>query len=131
MQTSHPSGLSSSQIQSILDVLASFNADASTIANVRISLGGTLTGSATSAAVHVFNTNLTVGSLGSEVRALQAFLNARGYTVATSGAGSPGNETTTFGQATKMALIRFQKASGISPALGNCGPITRAYISSH
>jgi len=123
------SGLSASQIQSILDVLASFDADAATIANVKASLEGTATtGSVTSAAVHVFKADLTAGSLGSEVKALQQFLNAHGYTVSTSGAGSVGNETTKFGPATKAALIKYQKAKGITPAVGYFGAKTRAAI---
>jgi hypothetical protein len=124
----HASSLSAPQIQSILDVLASFNADASVIANVRTSLGGTTTGSATSAAVHVFQSNLTIGSLGSEVKALQEYLNAHGYVVATNGAGSPGNETTKFGAATKAALAKYQQAKGITPAVGYFGAKTRAMV---
>lgn len=122
------SGLSSSQIQAILDVLASFDADAAVIAKVKASLLGTAVGSATSAAVRAFKVNLTVGSLGSEVKALQEFLNSHGYTVANSGAGSPGNETTRFGAATKAALIKYQKAKGITPAAGYFGPKTRAVV---
>jgi hypothetical protein len=122
------SGLSATQVQAILDVLASFNADASVIANVRASLGGTTTGSVTSAAVRVFKANLTTGSLGSEVKALQEYLNAHGYTVAVSGAGSLGNETTRFGAATRAALVKYQKAKGITPASGYFGPLTRAAI---
>ena len=123
------SGLSASQIKSILDVLASFNADAEVIAKVKASLEGTVaTGSVTSVAVSVFKSNLTVGSLGSEVKALQAFLNSHGYTIANSGAGSPGNETTRFGGLTKAALIKYQKAKGITPAVGYFGPKTRASV---
>ena len=121
------SSLSASQIQSILDVLASFNADASVVANVRISLQGATTGSVTSAAVRVFKANLTTGSLGSEVKMLQEFLNAKGYTVAVSGAGSSGNETTRFGPATKAALMKYQKARGIT-ATGYFGPLSRAAV---
>jgi peptidoglycan hydrolase-like protein with peptidoglycan-binding domain len=62
------------------------------------------------------------------VLALQKYLNAHGYTVATSGPGSVGNETTTFGPATKAALIKFQKANNITPASGYFGPLTRAAI---
>jgi len=110
-------------------VLASFDADAATIALVKASLEGTATvGSATSAAVRAFKTNLTVGSLGSEVKMLQEFLNARGYTITNSGAGSPGNETTRFGALTKAALIKYQKAKSISPAAGYFGPKTRAAV---
>jgi peptidoglycan hydrolase-like protein with peptidoglycan-binding domain len=41
--------------------------------------------------------NLMVGSTGSDVKCLQAALNAWGYPVALSGVGSMGNETTYFG----------------------------------
>jgi len=61
-----------------------------------------------------------------EVRALQKLLNAHGFVVANSGGGSPGNETVFFGPATRSALIRFQKANTIAPAIGYFGPITRA-----
>lgn len=125
------SGLSATQIQSILNVLASFDADASVIAKVKAALEGTVvTGSVTSAAVSVFTSDLELGSLGSEVKALQEYLNANGYTIASNGPGSPGNETTTFGALTKAALIKFQKAKGIAPAAGYFGPKTRAAIGS-
>ena len=98
---------------------------------MKASLEGTVTaGSVTSTAVSVFKANLTVGSLGSEVKALQEFLNAKGYTVSTSGAGSPGNETTKFGSLTKAALIKYQKAKGITPAVGYFGAKTRAAVNS-
>lgn len=127
--TTSASGLSASQIQSILDVLASFDADASVIAKVKASLeGSAITGSVTSTAVGVFKSNLTLGSLGSEVKALQQFLNAHGFTVSTTGAGSSGNETTKFGGLTKAALIKYQKAKGITPAVGYFGAKTRAAI---
>jgi glycosyltransferase involved in cell wall biosynthesis len=44
--------------------------------------------------------------------------------------GSQGNETTKFGPATKAALIKYQKAKGISPAAGYFGPKTRASVNS-
>lgn len=72
--------------------------------------------------------NLQTGSTGEDVRALQKFLNANGYRVSASGAGSPGNETTRFGAATRAALIKLQKAKGITPSVGYYGPLTRATI---
>ena len=72
--------------------------------------------------------DLETGSTGSEVQALQQYLNTHGYTVAESGPGSPGNETTRFGALTRAALIKLQEANGISPAAGYFGPKTRAFV---
>jgi peptidoglycan hydrolase-like protein with peptidoglycan-binding domain len=66
-----------------------------------------------------------MGSVGEDVRALQRLLNARGYAIALTGVGSPGNESDTFGAKTRAALVKFQKAQGITPASGYYGPMTR------
>jgi len=78
-----------------------------------------------------FTTNLRASTSNPEVMRLQQYLNAHGFIVAKAGAGSPGKETIFFGSATKAALIHFQRANGITPAIGYFGPITRAYISTH
>ena len=75
-----------------------------------------------------FARNLEVGTTGDDVMGLQVFLNTRGYQIAASGPGSPGNETNKFGGLTRAALIKFQKANGISPAAGYFGPKTRAVV---
>ncbi|MDB5238179.1 MAG: hypothetical protein JWM46_449 [Candidatus Kaiserbacteria bacterium] len=72
--------------------------------------------------------DLSAGMTNSDVLLLQRFLNARGYTIASSGAGSPGQETTYFGPATKAAVIRLQSAHAIAPAVGFVGTITRGVI---
>ena len=73
-----------------------------------------------------FSRNLTVGSRGDDVRTLQQVLNTDPATrVASYGAGSPGNETTYFGPATKNAVVKYQQKHGITPALGYVGPLTR------
>jgi len=69
--------------------------------------------------------NLEFGSRGEDVKILQQFLNSKGFKVAETGPGSPGNETVIFGSATRAALTRFQFAKGIKPATGYFGPITR------
>ena len=73
-----------------------------------------------------FSRDLKLGTSNEEVRELQKYLNAHGFTVATSGPGSPNHETTYFGPATRAALSRFQEANNITPALGYFGPLTRA-----
>jgi lysophospholipase L1-like esterase len=65
---------------------------------------------APSAGGQQFTRTLRVGATSSDVKKLQIFLNAQGFTVAKKGAGSPGHETTTFGPATKAALMKFQSA---------------------
>ena len=77
--------------------------------------------------VSSFTRNLTIGSQGQDVKNLQMFLNDNGYIIAQSGAGSPGNEVSYFGQKTQQALAKFQKASGL-PASGFLGAMTRAYL---
>ena len=77
-------------------------------------------------ATSAFPKDLKMGETDPEVRSLQQYLNAHGFIVAAGGAGSPGNETDYFGTATKAALIKFQKANNISPAVGYFGPLTRA-----
>jgi hypothetical protein len=130
--------LTPAQVQSIIGLLQSFGADATTIANVQASLtgqpttggstGGTTTGGSCTA---TFNTTLQVGSTGASVMALQKFLNMDSSTmVASSGAGSPGLETSTFGPATKAAVIKFQAKYSISPTSGLVGPLTRAKLNS-
>ncbi len=88
------------------------NANATTNANVNAS----------------FKRNLAFGSVGDDVLALQVWLNTHGYAVASSGPGSSGNETKTFGRLTRAAVARFQTQVGISPALGYFGAKTQAYL---
>ena len=73
-----------------------------------------------------FTRDLKLGSTGADVKALQIYLNAHGFTVAASGPGSSGSETTYFGSATQTALIKFQSARSVFPAAGYFGPLTRA-----
>lgn len=111
------------QAQTTNDVIAGLLAQiASLQAQIAALTGGQVGQSFT------FTRDLTVGSTGEDVRQLQIFLNNQGYAVATSGAGSRGNESTYFGALTRAALARYQAAQGISPAAGYFGPITRANV---
>ena len=83
--------------------------------------------------------DLYPGSQGADVRSLQEHLNANGFTLASSGPGSPGNETTFYGNLTASAVRRFQEAHfaeilsplGYASGTGICGWSTRNYINSH
>src|SRR5688572_25351326 len=79
--------------------------------------------------------DLRLGMVDAQVQALQRLLNAKGFAVAASGPGSPGNETTRFGALTLDAVRRFQCAKSIvcsgDPATtgyGRVGPRTRAAL---
>src|SRR3989344_807344 len=128
------SGLSEAQIESILGLLRSFNADQSVIDNVSASLRGGSTGPSSSGARFAALTlPLKKGSTGAQVKTLQQMLNMDAETrVAASGLGSPGNETTFFGAATLSAVQKFQVKWGIAKAgdvgYGNVGPMTRAKL---
>lgn len=91
--------------------------------------------SSTSPASLQVTRNLRMGMSNSEVRTLQQILNKAGFVIASSGPGSPGNETEMFGSLTREALRKFQCAKGIvcdgNEALtgfGRVGPMTRAAL---
>lgn len=68
--------------------------------------------------------NLTVGSTGLEVVALQGVLSEMGYLQVPQGV-SLGY----FGPLTRSAVAKYQSARGVSPAAGYFGPLTK--ISMH
>jgi hypothetical protein len=65
--------------------------------------------------------NLTIGSKGDQVTALQQILVNGGYLVMPAGVAYG-----YFGALTKSAVIKYQLAKGITPAVGYVGSITRA-----
>ena len=120
--------LTSSQISAIVSLLQSFGADATTVANVTASLTGQPTtgtpSTGTVAGGYTFAKDLTIGSTGADVTALQQILVSGGYLTMPTGTAYG-----YFGSITKSALIKYQLAMGIAPAAGYFGPITRAKIS--
>ena len=78
----------------------------------------------------VHTTDLILGMTSADVLSLQLYLNTHGSVIASSGAGSPGNETTYFGSRTQLALIHFQ-STHVLPSTGTLSSSTRDYIQSH
>jgi peptidoglycan hydrolase-like protein with peptidoglycan-binding domain len=72
-----------------------------------------------------FTRDLTIGSTGADVVALQDILISGGHLVMPAGV-SKGY----FGTLTQQALAKMQMANGITPAAGYFGPITRAKVNS-
>lgn len=82
-----------------------------------------LQGSSSTSASVTFSKDLTLGSTGADVTALQNWLISKGFTIA---AGATGY----FGGQTQAALAKYQASVSISPASGYFGPITRAKVNS-
>ncbi len=109
------------------------------ISQLQAQLNVTASGSSSGGVSHTWTKDLTIGSTGPDVLALQRALNSNSATkVASSGAGSPGNETSSFGPLTKAAVIKYQNlyASnilapvGLSQGTGYVGAATRANLNS-
>ncbi|MBU6370707.1 MAG: peptidoglycan-binding protein [Patescibacteria group bacterium] len=126
MTVAQAAALTSAQVSAIVSLLQSFGADAGTIANVEASLTGTPVVTTTTSAPamtssYTFTSDLTIGSKGAAVTALQNFLIAQGDLGASYNTGY-------FGSLTQAALAKFQAAEKISPAAGYFGPKTRAIV---
>ncbi|MBU4367921.1 peptidoglycan-binding protein [Patescibacteria group bacterium] len=119
--------LTESQIQSILSLLTSFGADATTVANVDASLRGTTPTTPTTPttitgipAGFTFTQTLQYGSVDSDVVYLKIVLAAEGCVSGLS-------NTTYFGSSTKAGVQCFQQKYGTG-SLGTTGPNTRAKL---
>ena len=89
------------QISNLLQMIASLQA--------QLGQGSTTPATTGTCTAAQFTLTHKAGDRGGEVKAIQEFLNRdAATTVAASGAGSIGNETSYFGPATKAAVIKFQ-----------------------
>ncbi|MFA6365440.1 MAG: sortase [Candidatus Paceibacterota bacterium] len=78
-------------------------------------------GNNANAASFTFSRNLTIGSRGNDVLALQQFLIVSGLLNITI-------PTNYFGLATKTALTKWQASVGIAPTTGTLGPLSRGKL---
>ncbi len=77
----------------------------------------------TSASAYTYTRDLTVGSIGTDVVALQSFLESRGYLTMPAGVAKG-----YFGVLTRSAVASFQAGNGIQPPAGYFGIITRTRV---
>ncbi len=106
------------QAQTVEELQAQIAALLSQIQALQTQLNSGSTGGST--ALYTYNSNLTDGSQGADVSALQQFLFEKGFLKV--------NPTGYFGPLTKAALASYQASVGISPAVGYFGPVTRAHF---
>ena len=118
--TTQTSTLTIFQIQSILSILSSFGVGNATLIKVNAALMGTSIPSMTFTvnASCSFTRNLTIGIRGSDVACLQKSLLSVGYMIQ---AGATGY----FGPETRAAVATWQRATGVIPAYGYFGAISR------
>ena len=115
---------------SVLPAGAATAADIQTQINALLAqiqaLQAQLSGGTTGGTAYNYTRDLTVGSRGDDVTALQNWLMTQ------SSAQWPAGQAATgyFGPITRAALGRYQAAVGISPTAGYFGPKTRAYVAS-
>lgn len=107
-------------------VVGASSAKAATVAELQAMIAqltaqiSALSGTTAPAASVTFTSNLTVGSTGAEVSALQNFLASKGFLTASARG--------YFGALTKAAVAAYQTSKGIAPAAGYFGPATRAAV---
>jgi len=125
--------LTASTILSMVGVAALPVANAQTTADLQAQIAALLAqiqqlqgqlGTSGSTTVNAnFTRDLTVGSKGADVSALQQILISKGFLAISAPTGF-------FGALTKAAVAKWQASAGISPAAGYFGPKSRAFINS-
>ena len=108
--------------QTVADLQAQIDALLSQLAALQGGSSTTTTGGACDATLSG-SADMTIGSKGAGVTALQNYLTGTGHFTFSGGA------TGYFGAVTQSALAAWQAANGVSPASGYWGPISRSAYS--
>jgi len=119
-----PLAVSTAHGQTTAELQAQISSLLATIQALQAQLSG-LSGGSGSSSCYVFTGSYSNGDSGPEVVEIQKFLNSSSDTqVASSGAGSPGNETAYYGSLTTAAVNKFQAkySAQILDPLGLPGP---------
>jgi hypothetical protein len=106
------------------DILLSLQSAGITLPDAVIKLLAQITSittTSTAGSSTTFTRDLELGATGDDVTALQNLLITQGFSI-------PAGATGYFGAQTQTALIQFQIAKGIMPAVGYFGPITRTAV---
>ena len=131
------------QAQTVEELTAQINSLLSTIASLQAQLsgmtGGTTGGTTTGGTCYNFTQNHSMGDSGGQVMWIQKYMNANGFTVSASGAGSPGQESSYFGAKTKAAVIAWQNANaagvlapvGLTAGTGFWGSSSRGFANAN
>ena len=100
----------SAYAQTVDDLQAQINSLLAQIADLQALLSGSGQTAGAGVCPYTWTRSLTTGSRGDDVMALQKFLNSDSATqLGSSGAGSPGNETSYFGSITSSGVVKFQE----------------------
>ncbi len=122
------SAMTASQAQALVASLGITGASATALVAALTTSDSTTT---TSGSCPTFSTALMLGSKGADVTKLQVVLNSDADTalaVAAGTTGSAGHEGTSFGPATKAAVMKFQMKHHVSPTSGRVGPLTMSVL---
>jgi peptidoglycan hydrolase-like protein with peptidoglycan-binding domain len=113
--------ITTNQIAKVAAVLAGAGLVLSSFAIALPAGAQTTTTTTTTSSSVTFARDLTLGSTGADVTALQTWLISKGFSI-------PAGATGYFGAQTQAAVAAYQAANGITPAAGYFGPITRGRI---
>lgn len=108
----------------LVELLTGLGVDASTAQVVAAAVNAT-EGSSSSSSCYSYTRDLTVGSTGADVTALQEMLVASGDLMMPAGV-----DYGYFGSLTQSALASWQADNGVAPAAGYFGPVTKAKVDS-